>query len=1563
MNETTGQYSSSGGDHGFPMRVALMSPRGSMQTLWLPAKAEGMYRFQPGLDPANPSLLQLRAENGCWCAVLGGGAFFFTYEVGMGGYAVERRIGSSVELTDRALFHIRFGDSVFVLYTEAENEESNVFHHFYIEKSYPIRIGRSQDCDICYSNRLVSREHASLHWDGRTWVIRDLNSRNGVYLNGKMVKEAPVGLGDVIYIMGLRILMGVGFISLNDGNNRVRITSPRLRRIRQETDAEFSRSTIRPNTEELFKRQPRHRLPLVIEPIEIEMPPMKLGGSNIPLLLRMGSPAVMGGRAIMSGNIAMALTSMVFPLLTNGYSEKDRKDYENRRKEKYREYLKKKEEQIRAEQYRELDVLSRTYPDFPQILQILDSRERLWERKKIDDDFLKLRIGHGRLPMLAQREYEPKKFGIEEDELEDEMYALAEKPFFLENAPIMLSLVEDRLVAVGGNREQSMAFLQMLLTRLVFLHSYDEVKLVILANEQDLGRFEAFRYLPHCWNDEMDMRFIASTKADAGRIGEFLRNLLEEELEKEAKLKDLLKLRPYYVVVATDKSLFDTVEVFKQVLIRDENPGVSLITCFEGNPIECTKLVEMSEQYGVVMDQRNPENVDQSFVLDNMNLPELNRRARTLAHIRQRNLSQSFSLPKMITFLAMFDAGRVEHLNPLKRWAENNPVKSLGVPVGVGTDGELLYLDLHEKFQGPHGLVAGTTGSGKSEFIITYILSMAVNFNPDEVAFILIDYKGGGLTGAFEDERRGIHLPHLVGTITNLDGAAIQRSLMSINSELKRRQALFNEAKSRNNEGTMDIYGYQKLYREKKVDEPIPHLFIISDEFAELKAQQPEFMDELISTARIGRSLGVHLILATQKPAGVVNDQIWSNTKFRVCLKVASKADSNDMLKRPEAAELKDTGRFYLQVGYNEYFALGQSAWCGAGYEPQDEVIVTVDQSVQFLDPTGQTVAKAQPLVKKEKSKTKQIVAVVQYLSDLAKRERLQARKLWLEPLSSKIDADELMAKYDPVGGSGIRALMGMVDDPQHQSQFPLYLDVQNCRNYAVIGESGCGKSNFLRTLLYVLSSQFSPEQLNYYILDYSGGVLAPFRVSPHCGAYLTEKDENDVDRLLEMLRGVIEERKKLFSDAGVANFNSYVQTNRLPLMLLVIDNFAGLTSLPKGPDYLSGIHKFFRDAAPYGILTFVATSHLNELSSRSKQEIQDRIGLHLNDRYGYFELLNLKAEYVPPDVPGRGLCVADERVLEYQTAQFAAQSSDQEQAVLLRERLQQIAREKGYRPCSHILSMMDPEESYESFCRDIAPERIPLGYSEDVRKISLPLQQMLRMSLYFGNPSGVAPVLRNLLYAADRDNMKVLVIKRVSESLFSGANALRCRDMEVLDCSEESSMTLVKRMMQEILSRKIYRDQFCQMNGLSPQGPNTMRRAASYIRQHTQPLLVLFESFVDFSKSAADACLKNMPDLLEKTQGYNFYFVGCFDPGDSERITIDRMSQVFNKEPLAMFFGGQLNKQGITMLPAQYRGIDKPDPAYNKALLLYKNAYHKIHMPCGVLEKDNTDPDERDIV
>ena len=235
--------------------------------------------------------------------------------------------------------------------------------------------------------------------------------------------------------------------------------------------------------------------------------------------------------------------------------------------------------------------------------------------------------------------------------------------------------------------------------------------------------------------------------------------------------------------------------------------------------------------------------------------------------------------------------------------------------------GEICYLDVHEKYHGPHGLVAGTTGSGKSETLQTYMMSLALNFSPDDVNFFIIDYKGGGMANLFEG------LPHMIGQISNLSGNQVRRAMVSIKSENKRRQRVFNEHNVNN------INLYTKLYKNGEAAVPVPHLFIIIDEFAELKREESEFMKELISVAQVGRSLGVHLILATQKPSGTVDAKIWSNSKFRMCLRVQDRQDSNDMLHKPDAAYITQAGRCYLQVGNDELYELFQSGYSGAPYD------------------------------------------------------------------------------------------------------------------------------------------------------------------------------------------------------------------------------------------------------------------------------------------------------------------------------------------------------------------------------------------------------------------------------------------------------------------------------------------------------------------------------------------------------------------------------------------------------------------------------------------------------
>ena len=425
-----------------------------------------------------------------------------------------------------------------------------------------------------------------------------------------------------------------------------------------------------------------------------------------------------------------------------------------------------------------------------------------------------------------------------------------------------------------------------------------------------------------------------------------------------------------------------------------------------------------------------------------------------ISKIPLRMPSGANKLPKILSFLEMYNVGKVEQLNSLYRWKENNPTISLNAPVGIDENGELFKLNLHEKAHGPHGLIAGMTGSGKSEFIITYILSMAINYHPYEVSFVLIDYKGGGLAGAFENRELGIKLPHLAGTITNLDTVEMNRALASIQSELRRRQKLFNEARDKLGESTIDIYKYQRFFREGKVETPISHLFIISDEFAELKMQQPEFMKELISTARIGRSLGVHLILATQKPSGIVDDQIWSNSKFRVCLKVQDKTDSRDMIGNFDAASLVDVGRFYLQVGYNEYFALGQSAWTGAAYFPEEKRKKRVDTSLQFINNIGETIKSVNNEVMTVKPQGEEINNIIKYLISLSNN--IKVNKLWLNPIPALIYVDDLETKYNYKHEKNvINPVIGEFDDPNNQRQGLLTLNLSEAGNTIIYGGTG----------------------------------------------------------------------------------------------------------------------------------------------------------------------------------------------------------------------------------------------------------------------------------------------------------------------------------------------------------------------------------------------------------------------------------------------------------------------------------------------------------------------------
>ena len=1239
-----------------------------MFSLSLPQKIKGQYWVSDyDENGAARNLLSIEAKNGQWVAKSNKVASVFDQRTGKKDEAI---------LTNESYLNIQIDGSSerVVLFTEDVDASRQTLTKIKIREADILSIGRDAENNLIYDNPFASGEHAKLAFDGNEWSISDSGSTNGTYVNGFRITSKKLNPSDFIYIMGLKIVIGGDFIAVNNPGEKLKIKASSLELFKP---AEFHhREVENTNDDNFFSRSPRFHREIEHAEITLDPPPAPQKIDSVPLALMLGPSITMGMTSVSTGiltvsnvmanggnirqalptlvmSVSMLLGTILWPILTKRYEKKQKIKAEKDRQDRYLAYLSEISDRIRSISKEQIDILNANLVTQEECAgRIVNTKDNLWERVIGQSDFLKLRLGMGSIPADLDLKYQEKKFSMEDDTLQNAMLSLAEMPKDLKPVPISFSLTECIAAGIYGTKDNTDNMLKAMITQLIALHSYDELKLMLVTDEADYDKWSFVKFVPHFWNNEKNLRFIATTQDDAKELSAYIENVVMPRSERNNK--DIKNMAPYYVIIVTSKQLARKFDGLQMILGCQDNLGCTIIYAHEkisDFPKETSKVIFANGDASKIFDKDDTSGDQIVFSADRANDSVLQNLGNIIANIELDINNKNFSLPSMLTFLEMFNVGKVEHLNSLTRWKDNNPTKTLQTPVGVDTFGDLFTLDLHEKFHGPHGLVAGMTGSGKSEFLITFILSLAVNYHPDEVSFILIDYKGGGLAGAFEDKDKGIKLPHLAGVITNLDGSAINRTLVSFQSERRRREGILNKARKIANEGTMDIYKYQQLYRDKVVDEPLPHLFIIADEFAELKAQQPEFMEQLISLARVGRSLGIHLILATQKPSGVVDDQIWSNSKFRVCLKVQERADSQDMIKRPDAAELSQTGRFYLQVGFNELFALGQSAWCGADYTPTDTVEKAVDNSIQVVDNLGRPIVSVRPPKKDFGSGTvKQIVAIVNYLSSLADEEHITVRSLWLDPIPAFIYVSDLENKYNYVSsGYDLNPVVGEYDDPFNQEQGLLTIPFSSEGNCLVYGSTGNGKTTFLTTLVYSLIKNHSASELNLYIMDFASETLKVFERAPQVGDVVLSSESEKVLNLFKMLRREIETRKMKFSDYG-GDFNSYCHSGHsdVPNIVVVLNNYSAFIELYE--DYQDEFTILSRDGIKYGIYFVITAGSTNAVRYRTQQNFKMILTMQLNDATDYAMVVGKTDGLVPSKSKGRGL-VAMDKVYEFQTA------------------------------------------------------------------------------------------------------------------------------------------------------------------------------------------------------------------------------------------------------------------------------------------------------------------------
>ena len=1256
-------------------------------------------------------------------------------------------------IVDTQNMHDRVYLSEYQFYTIKNDSEKNYYYLYAIpdiESSYVayniisnggLLIGQNDSCDIVYHHVLISDMHAKLDYNNGLWQVTDNNTPTGVYVNNaKILGTKVLKYGDIIFIAGLKIIVMNNFLLINGIKNSVRVASTILRVKPKDVyqindtvlkDEELNRSLYA--KEEYFYRSPRFIEDIYKEEINIDNPPPKVNQDDRSFILTYGPMFTMALTSFSTAfttinNItngvstwkqsipslvtagSMFLSMMIWPIISRIVEKKRRKKLEKERVEKYTAYLDSKAKEIDGIIAKQSQTLKDKYIPLSECANIIMRRKsNLWERSINQEDFLALRLGLGNTPIFADIKYSKESFSMEEDEMKNKIEEIVDDRKLLKNVPITVSLTNKNITSIIGNATILHEFFKGLLLQLMTFQSYEFLKIVVLTNNENASNFDYLRNLPYLFDDAKQIRFFAENIDETKEISLYLERIFQDRKSNNIKFGDT---PPYYLILTDNYHMYREIEIIKDILDSQVNYGFSLMIFSEklqNLPSECKNFINVNKERSGIFESEISMGNQKEFQTEFCDNIDINECIRKISNIPIEFNDDDKALPNSISFLGMYNVGKVEQLNILQKYQSNNSQKSLSVPIGIEKSGTLLKLDLHEKYHGPHGLIAGMTGSGKSEFIITYVLSMAVNFSPNDVAFILIDYKGGGLAGAFENRETGVSLPHLAGTITNLDVTEMNRSLSSIQSELRRRQQLFNEARDKLGESTVDIYKYQKFFKEGKVVEPIPHLFIISDEFAELKSQQPDFMDQLISTARIGRSLGVHLILATQKPSGVVNDQIWSNSRFRVCLKVQEKGDSNEMIKTPDAAFLKQAGRFFLQVGYNELFALGQSAWCGAQYYPTDKIKKKIDQSVVVIDDIGNIISQNDDMQEENvKSSGEELSNILAYIIKVCDEKQLRSKKLWLEKIAANIFVDNLIKKYNYIPEKFLlKPIIGEYDDPNNQRQDLLTLNLSSDGNTTIYGSSGSGKELLLTSVIYSLIICHSPEEVNIYIMDFGSGILGSFRGTPHVGDIILANEEEKVRNVFKFIDGELEKRKKLFLNYN-GDYQNYIKRSgsTVPYILLFINYY---DVFQETYDYDDIINRISRECAKYGIIIVPTINSTGGMRYKLRQNFHSDITLQFNDQDDYASIIGNTRKLYPSNIFGRGLVKLD-NIYEFQTARIDTDEKVQDKLKFV------ISELKNKYPDSVKKIPVVPEHVYVSdLIGDIHGTRgIPVGINKD---------------------------------------------------------------------------------------------------------------------------------------------------------------------------------------------------------------------------------------------------------
>lgn len=1152
------------------------------------------------------------------------------------------------------------------------------------------RVGRAGDSDIVLEDPLVSKRHARIEVGDGVEVI-DLNSANGVVVDGGVVPRLQVipgqrfTLGDTEFVV--RILEEFAPRAddpvLERGGALMFNRSPRVEPRYPGTELPEPR----------FPKEPVTRLfpwPMLVAPIILGLSIYAINQQPRALLVILMSPLML------LGNFISQRTQVGQRIRTES--------------EIFERTFEELEETLYRERPRERETRNK---EVPPVVVIFDEAMRLgsmlWTRRPEHWNFLAVRLGVTEAPSRNSIKASEAPEALQE--YVERVDRLRERYRTIDGVPVLESLQSVGVIGVAGSRGEAADALRGICVQLFGLHSPNELVTVAITEPEWAGELEWLKWLPHTTSERSPFRDMPL--ADSASTGSALLSGLEELVMLRAQARSAPRLpfdddwdtmrygtdvrraaeeatfpgQTAVLVIVTADAPVDRARL-TQVLERGADVGVYglfVAPVIAALPAVCRSFLDVgggldAARVGTV--RSGVEYTDTA--VEGVSNELMTMLAKRLAPVADSStvIEDASDIPGSVMFLSLIGAEFAhDAAYAVERWRENNTILdrsgtplprlkkagNLRAVVGQGAT-DAMTLDL--RTQGPHALVGGTTGAGKSEFLQAWVLGMAAAHSPDRVTFLFVDYKGGS---AFAD---CVDLPHCVGLVTDLSPHLVRRALTSLRAELHHREHLFNRKKAK------DLLEMEK---RRDVDTP-PALVLVIDEFAALAGEVPEFVDGVVDIAQRGRSLGIHLIMATQRPAGVIKDNLRANTNLRVALRMADESDSKDVVDDPVAARFDPgiPGRGIAKTGPGRLVPF-QSAYAG-GWSTDEAPIADVKVSeLRFgstrlweVDDVGDA---EHGDIDPGPNDQKRIVAT---LVAAAERASIPApRRPWLDDLEPTVDLREL------ADGADNEILIGKTDIPERQRQEPVYFAPDRDGSLLVYGTSGSGKSTVLRTIAVAGAMGIQRESLEVYGLDFGSGSLKSLEVLPHVGSVISGDDAERVQRVLRSLSVVLDDRGKRFSAASAASITEYRELTGIdePRILLLLDGLPQFrtdweSTTARMPFY-QVFMRILGEGRPLGVHVVATADRSGSVPTAVSANVTRRIVLRLADENAY-ALLNVPKDVLDErSVPGRAIMDG----LETQIAVLGATPNVAEQTRLMTQFGEEL-RSRGVREVAEIGSL-----------------------------------------------------------------------------------------------------------------------------------------------------------------------------------------------------------------------------------------------------------------------------------